>query len=368
MVIHRLLLSEKISKNPEIRESLFWYFLVLEKKAPSKINICIRIPVEENLTELSYNELWKLHEEKSKEFNEIKEEIINGKSISEKIILENSFLDLKIEIVKRIIKSCTLCERKCKINRETEIGFCRVKETRISEYFLHYGEELPLIPSGTIFFTGCNFKCVYCQNWTISQYPNNGISVNYIDLANIQENLYKMGAKNINWVGGDPTPNIYEILKSMKEFAKRDLYIPQLWNSNMYLSEESMKILLDLIDIWLPDFKYGNDECAMKYSFVKDYFKIVSRNHLMIKNESVIVRHLVLPNHINCCSKKILEWIAKNTPNFLVNIMDQYHPDYLVLSTNNYPELSRRLFENELYELYKFADSLGIKWKEISLY
>ncbi|RDD52655.1 4Fe-4S cluster-binding domain-containing protein [Nanoarchaeota archaeon NZ13-N] len=367
MINHRLLIAEEINKDPELRKRLEWYFLVLEKKVPSKINIAIRIPVEERLEELAYEELWRLHEEKSKEFKELKEEVLD-KGVLEKNIQERSYLDLKIEIVKRIVKSCILCERRCKVDREREIGFCRVDKTRLSEYFLHYGEELPLIPSGTIFFTGCNFKCVYCQNWSISQYPENGEEVNYIDLANIQEKLHGIGAKNINWVGGEPTPNLLDILKSMKEVAERDINIPQLWNSNMYLTEESMKVLLDVIDIWLPDFKYGNNQCALKYSFVPNYFEIITRNLLIIKGESIIIRHLVLPEHIECCSKRVLEWIANNLPEAVVNIMDQYHPDYLVLSTDKYPEIKRRVSEKEMLEVYRYADSLGLYWREISLY
>ncbi len=368
MIHYRLWLAEEFNKDPELKKRLKWYFLVLNKEVPSKIYISIRIPVEEKIEELSYKDLWKLHEEKSKEFEEIKEDALNGKNILEKEIQRVSYLDLKIEIIKRIRKSCILCERRCKIDREKETGACKVDKTRISEYFLHYGEELPLIPSGTIFFTGCNFRCVYCQNWSISQFPENGKEVDYKDLAEIQEKLYRLGAKNINWVGGEPTPNLLDILRSMKEFAKRDLIIPQLWNSNMYLTLESMKILLDIIDIWLPDFKYGNNECAIRYSMAPRYFEVLTRNLAMLKEESVIIRHLVLPNHVECCSKKILEWISKNLPNSVVNIMDQYYPEYLVIKTDKYPEIRRKVSEKELKEIYDYADSLGLYWKNISLY
>lgn len=367
MINYRLWLAEEIGKDEELRKRLNWYFLVLEKKVPSKIHIASSIPIEENLSELSYEELWKLHDEKSREFKEKKDEILNGK-IFNFDIHEKNYLDLKIEILKRMIKSCILCERKCGVNREEKVGVCLVDKTRVSEYFLHYGEELPLIPSGTIFFTGCNFKCVFCQNWSISQFPKNGYVVNYKELAEIQVKLYKNGAKNINWVGGEPTPNLLEIVRSMKEFAKRKIIIPQLWNSNMYLTIESMKILLDLIDIWLPDFKYGNNKCALRYSKVNNYFEVVSRNLLMLKDESVIIRHLVLPNHIECCSKPVLDWISKNIPDAVVNIMDQYHPDYLVLNTDDYKDINRKVSEKELLEVYKYAESLGLYWKQISLY
>ena len=131
-----------------------------------------------------------------------------------------------------------------------------------------------------------------------------------------------------------------------------------------------MSILAELIDIWLPDFKYGNDECAAKLSAAPRYFEVVTRNHKLAYNVSsgnMIVRHLVLPGHLECCTKPILEWIAKNTPRALVNIMDQYRPEHLVLKhPERYPGIARRVSRAEMKEAYNYAKSLGILYEPVS--
>jgi putative pyruvate formate lyase activating enzyme len=233
------------------------------------------------------------------------------------------------------------------------------------------GEEAPLVPSGTIFFAGCNFgPCVFCQNWDISNNPDNGEVVTPEKLARIVNSLKREGARNVNWVGGEPTPNAYHIIASMKYTT---VNIAQLWNSNMYCSKELMKLLLDIIDFWLPDFKYGSDECAKRLSKVPNYWSIVSRNHKMAYDETVaqgtsgmIIRHLVLPNHIECCTRPILEWIAENCPKALVNIMEQYRPLFQVPGNPKYSDIDRRPSGKEMEKAYKIADKLNILWKPVS--
>jgi Uncharacterized Fe-S protein PflX, homolog of pyruvate formate lyase activating proteins len=205
------------------------------------------------------------------------------------------------------------------------------RRSRVASYFIHIGEEAPLVPSGTIFFTGCNLRCVYCQNWDISQRPENGIEVDEADLASMQIELRASEARNINWVGGEPTPNLHVIIPSLRILAEKGINVPQLWNSNLYLTPEGMRLIIHLMDIWLPDFKYGNDQCALRYSVAPRYVEVVSRNLKMIcdRDEDIIIRHLVLPGHVECCTRPVLRWIAHNCPRAIVNVMDQYHPDYL---------------------------------------
>ncbi|MEM2487811.1 MAG: radical SAM protein, partial [Thermoproteota archaeon] len=212
----------------------------------------------------------------------------------------------------------------------------------------------------------CNFgPCVFCQNWDISSDPENGTEVDPRTLALISKRLRTEGAANINYVGGDPTPNLHTILASLKHL---NVNVPQLWNSNMYCSVETMKLLAEVIDIWLPDFKYGNNECAKRLSKVDDYFEVVSRNHkIAYENGDMIIRHLVLPNHIECCTKPVLKWISENTPKVLVNIMEQYHPDYLVArNPEKYPDIARRPASKEMREAYDYARGLGIVFEPVS--
>ena len=159
----------------------------------------------------------------------------------------------------------------------------------------------------------------------------------------------------MNWVGGDPTPNLPYILQVLKEC---DINIPQVWNSNMYCSLETMKLLDGVIDLYLTDFKYGNDECAQPLSKVEGYMEIIKRNHIKAHdNGEMIIRHLVMPNHVECCSKPIMKWIAENLTNATVNIMAQYRPAY---KAYDYEDISRRVSLDEVYLVKDYAEEQGI--------
>ncbi|MCX8184554.1 MAG: radical SAM protein [Sulfolobales archaeon] len=356
-----------------VREKLSWYYDVMVNKVPAKFVLARYVGVKDGLGGEGLEELWELHDSLSREFRKLLNQAKNGKlNISEVSKLEKpnvSYLDVKIEIARRIVEKCHFCEWRCGVNRlGGSRGFCRLtSETYVSSYFLHVGEEPPLVPSGTIFYGSCNFRCVFCQNHDISQeYPFSGIRVTAEELASIQDYLRVEGARNINHVGGEPTPNIYTILSSLKYVRNN---VPQLWNSNMYLTEEAMKLLLDVIDIWLPDFKYGNNSCAARLSLVKNYFNVVARNLKMVcdSRDPIIIRHLVMPNHIDCCTTPVLEWIAIDCPTALVNIMEQYRPEYLVLRhSNKYSDIARRLTREELYRAYEIARKLKIDFEDVS--
>ncbi len=260
-------------------------------------------------------------------------------------ILKNTVpnLSLKRELVERILRSCHLCECRCSIDRTRGgVGKCGIHEPRISSQFLHFGEENALIPSHTIFFSGCNFQCVFCQNWDISQ-GNKGRYVKPELLASI---IDSKGGKNVNWVGGDPTPNLAYIIDVLGSLSEP---LPQVWNSNMYLTESSMDVLAKLMDLYLTDFKYGNDDCAFELSKVHDYMRVIQRNHLLAEQTGdLIIRHLVLPSHIECCTHPILEWIDDKLTSPAVNLMTQYHPCY---KADKYPGIDRLLSQQEIKEV-----------------
>ena len=360
----------EVWKNEVVKERLSWYYQVMRNEKPAKYLISKRvsIPSDISLSDLDLNSLWELHREARKEFDSIRNEIINGAKIEDYPKAKQSFLDLKVEIVNRMLKKCNFCERNCGVDRTAgKRGVCGLnKETRVASAFMHIGEEAPLVPSGTIFFSGCSFKCVFCQNWDISQDPFSGATVTPKQLALIAIDLRKRGARNINYVGGNPDQQLHTIVESLKYM---DINVPLLWNSNFYFTMDTLEILIDLIDIWLPDFKYGNNECARRYSLVDRYFDIVSRNHKVIhdRGEEMIIRHLVLPGHLECCTKPVLRWIAENTPRAIVNVMDQYRPEYKVLKEpDKYPEIARRLHRSEIYEAYMEAERLGLIYKPVS--
>ena len=213
------------------------------------------------------------------------------------------------------------------------------------------GEEAPIVPSHAIFFAGCNFKCNYCQNFNISQFPQAGSEIDEYELAGTIEKRSLEVSTNVNFVGGDPTPNIPYILKTMKLTNEN---IPIIWNSNLYMSEDTMRLLDGFVDLYLSDIKYGPSNCVAKLSSTSNYWNIVTRNHLIAKKSgNMIIRHLVLQGHVDCCSKPILKWISTNLGNeTVVNIMGQYRPVY---RANEFPEIMRYPNHEELKETVNYA-------------
>jgi len=361
--------AELVWRNREVKERLAWYKAVMDNRKPAKYLIAKRVHVEGELKELSYEELWKRHSEAIKEFYELLDNVRNNDLDIESIpIASPNLIDLKSEIARRILRNCIFCERRCGVNREAGMkGFCGLDaRTYVASEFLHMGEESPLVPSGTIFFTGCSFKCVFCQNWDISQHPLAGEPVDAKRLARIATDLRRRGARNINYVGGNPDQQLHTIIESLKYM---NINVPLLWNSNMYLTLQSLDLLLEIIDIWLPDFKYGSDECAMRLSNVDRYYEVVTRNLKILadKNEDAIIRHLVLPNHLECCTVPILEWISKNYPKALVNVMAQYRPEYQVaLYPDKWRDIARRPSSSEMSKAYTLARKLGLCFEPVS--
>ncbi|UXD21205.1 pyruvate formate lyase-activating protein [Ignicoccus pacificus DSM 13166] len=357
----------EVWKDPEVNKRLSWYRDVMLNKKQAKFMIAKSLDSGyDDLRDLSEEELWRLHSSLSKEFQERWEETKAGKWFQP---VKGNYLDVKAELARRLLgPPCRLCERRCPINRKERPGACFVDSNAyVHSAFLHMGEEAPLVPSGTIFYGGCPFKCVFCQNWDISQSnAMKGKRVDPIELAEIQRTLRERGARNVNHVGGDPIPSAHIIIDSMRYL---NVNVPQLWNSNMYMTEELLELLLDIIDIWLPDFKYWNDKCALRLSGVKNYRKIVTRNLLKASQRGdMIIRHLVLPNHLECDTFPILEWIANNIKDkVLVNIMEQYRPEYLVKRyPERWPDVARRVSWGEVMEARRYATELGIVWEPVS--
>ena len=325
----------------ETRVLLSDYFDILEENRTAKFLQCKNVPVIFNNTD-STEDLWKIHDH-----------TIKNLKLSD-IRPNQSLLDLKIEIAKRIFENCHFCERRCNVDRNKKAGNCGVKQTGVSSEFLHIGEERVLVPSHTIFFSGCTFHCVFCQNWDISQ-VNSGIYIEPEKLVDIIHKRNKQGSRNVNWVGGDPTPNLHYILSVLKKLEEN---IAQVWNSNMYCSTETMILLNGVIDLYLTDFKYGNDKCAKRLSLVDNYFEVVKRNHKIAhENGNIIIRHLVMPNHVDCCSKPIMKFISGNLPNACVNIMAQYRPEYHAREFN---DISRYVQMEEVIEVKDYATDLQI--------
>jgi len=335
------------------RKSLGRYFAAMQDETPAKFMITKKLPSKFNEDD-SLEELWQKHALLTDEFYKIETEIDKGRlNLKEMSTPEKSFLDLKIEIANRILQSCHFCARKCKVNRlDGKLGYCRCgSSVVVSSIFEHVGEEPELVPSGTVFTMGCTMRCLHCQNWTISQRLENGEIYKPEELAKEIEHLRLNGCRNANLVGGEPTPWLQQWLKT---FQHVNVNIPVVWNSNSYYSPETAKLLAGFADVYLLDFKYGPGECAEKISDAPDYWKVCTYNHLEAKKYGeLIIRVLVLPGHLECCTKPILEWIATNLgTETRVNVMFQYRPEW---RAHEIPELRRRLTRDEMEETVQLA-------------
>ncbi len=272
-----------------------------------------------------------------------------------------------------IYKKCNLCPRNCLIDRTAKPGVCGVKDKLIvARASLHYWEEPPISGengSGTIFFTGCNLKCIFCQNYDISTRLI-GKEITISDFANICINLEKQGANNINLV--TPTSHVPLIIEGIKLARKKGLSIPIVYNTSGYETVETIKMLDGIVDIYLPDMKYYDDNYAIKYSHVKDYFKYASSalaemykqvgdpvfNKDGIMQKGIIVRHLMLPGLLND-SKKIIKYLYDSyKDNIYISIMNQYTP---LKTFKKYTNLNKKITDEEYDELIDYALNLGIK-------
>ena len=271
-----------------------------------------------------------------------------------------------------LISKCEICPRKCKVNRYEKKGYCRCDDkVRIALVSKHYFEE-PCISgrngSGTIFFSNCNLNCIFCQNHDISQ-GGKGIDVTVERLAEIMLEQQERGANNINLV--TPTMYVEQIIKAIDIAKDGGLNIPIVYNTNGYEEVETIKKLNGYIDIYLPDFKYFTNELAIKYSKAPNYFEKVTSALLEMQSQfdeyvfdgeimkkGMIVRHLVLPNHIQN-SKNVLKWIKENLrEDIYVSVMAQYFPTYKAIGDEL---IGRKLSFSEYRKIEQYFYGLDIK-------
>ncbi len=349
--------QDTTKENELLRKSLARYFDVSQNKKPAKFQISKKVAAEFDSTH-SLEELLKKHTNSTAQFQRLEQQIDTGKNISDIPQPPKSYLDLKIEIANQILQNGHFCNRKCGVNRTAgEKGFCGCGKTiNVSSIFPHLGEEPELVPSGTIFTMGCTMRCLHCQNWAISQWAEDAVEYSPEELAREVENLRLEGCHNVNLVGGDPTPWLPLWLQTFKHVA---VNMPVVWNSNAYYSPETAELLAGFADVYLLDFKYGSGDCAKRLSEAPDYWEVCTRNHLSAKRYGeLLVRVLVLPRHLECCTKPILDWIAKNLGvETRVNLMFQYRPEWRAHETT---ELRRRLTASEMEQAVRLAEAAGL--------
>lgn len=267
--------------------------------------------------------------------------------------------------------NCTLCPRKCNIDRSKKLGACGLDDgCYVARASLHMWEEPPISGtsgSGAIFFSNCNLRCVFCQNSTISRRIN-GRRLDENELAREMLRLMEAGAHNINLVS--PTPHVKTIIKALKLSKKMGLTIPIVYNTNGYETVQTLAALNGLIDIYLPDLKYVSSELSSRFSGAADYFEHAAKavpemwrqvgtltlDDSGIAKKGLIIRHLLLPNCVDE-ARNVLDFISNELPkDTFISLMSQYVPMAEAVST---PPLDRRVTKREYERALSYALSLG---------
>lgn len=270
-------------------------------------------------------------------------------------------------------KECRICPRECLAQRHNgEFGDCHSTDKIIvSSIGPHFGEEPPLVGtngSGTIFFTNCSLSCEFCQNYDISHLGLGSI-ISTAELAQAMLKLQNQGCHNINLV--TPTHFTPQILSALVIAVEKGLEVPLVYNCGGYESVETLNLLNGIIDIYMPDIKYSNNQMAEKYSNAPNYWKVVTSavkemhrqvgdlkiSKRGIAQRGLLIRHLVLPNNV-AGSEKVLEFVANEiSENSYINIMDQYHPANQAF---RYQDINRRITSDEYFQIILYAERLGL--------
>jgi len=290
------------------------------------------------------------------------------------VMERNAKLTERIAQAYALFSECRLCPRQCGVNRISgEIGFCQAPaKAVVYSANPHFGEEVPLVGkkgSGTIFFSNCNLRCVFCQNWPIS-HEGRGNEIEDEDLASMMVNLQKIGCHNINLV--TPTHVMPNILKATRLAFQKGLRIPLVYNTSGYERVEILRLLDGIVDIYLPDMKFMHSSQAEKYlGGAADYPEIAKQAVLEMHRQvgvlqtdrndvalrGLVIRHLVMPNRV-AGTKEFVEWVATNLPKTTyVNIMHQYHVDYKAFE---YPQIYRGITSGEYLEAMEWAEACGL--------
>jgi putative pyruvate formate lyase activating enzyme len=223
-------------------------------------------------------------------------------------------------------RRCLLCEHRCGVDRVSgERGFCEATaEARVYRYRVECGEEIELIPSQLLYLSGCNLRCVFCIGEADAFDPQRGQHLTSQFLADVIAAGCQQGARNVQWVGGEPTIHLPAILAAM---AGCDRQLPVVWKSNFFGTIEGFALLDGLVDVFVADLKFGNDICARRIAGVDGYMQIVTRNLLHVaQGARLIVRHLLLPGHLECCYRPIVDWMRRRLPAVPLRIMTGYLP------------------------------------------
>jgi len=306
-----------------------------------------------DLASRSTDELWLRHDEVVSEPREGGEQSRSPRGA------DISLLDLKVELARRELLECRLCGHGCGVDRfHGELGKCRLADAAfVGEYFIHVAEEPPINPSLNVNLMGCGLRCRFCQQFALLPVrPRRGLP---LDEA-LWGQLPLQEVRSLSFVGGNPDESVYAILRFLRG-APRVFSTPIVWNCHGFGTEVVYRLLNGVVDCYIPDFKYWDDECARHWSGALNYRSYVTSGLRAMINQAipVFVRLLVLPGHFECCHRPALIWLARHLGSRVkIRVMDQYHPDYMVKV--GVGEMGRRPTAAEVDQVETLVDELGL--------
>lgn len=273
---------------------------------------------------------------------------------------DTSWLQVKQALAWRLLQGCDFCVHDCLVDRTAgELGYCRLdSRSPLAGSYLHWGEETPIRPTWALFLSGCTMHCLYCHNWRETFEFQ---AIPSLDPQALAQTLFQERARyrTISLIGGTPEPHLHTLI-DLALALDPAVTAPLVFNSNATLSASGLALMEGLIDIYLPDFKHGNQPCAWQLTKISNYVETVLSNLKAYREQgaAILVRHLALPGHLDCCSRPILEILARDFAGVAVNIMDQYRPMY---KAENKPGIDRPLDETEKATLKRWSRELGLK-------
>lgn len=305
------------------------------------------------IAQFSSTHLWDLHSSIMAQIDE--------REVKPTTSRDATFMDLKIELARRILMRCTLCARRCGVDRISgDRGICRLGlRAQVAEHFVHIGEESSVNPSLLVSLAGCGLRCRYCQQGTI-------LNPDRVDGEVLEPSLWAAldtsGARSLSFAGGNPDESVYAILRFLNA-APIDWTLPIVWNCHGAATPETLMLLNGVVDTWLPDYKYGNDACARRLSGIDGYPDAAREaiGTMLDQGVPVIVRILVLPGHSECCHIPVLRELAKLSPkgDLQVSIRGQYCPDWRIRPKDD--AMSRRPRGEEIQTVWAQANALDLR-------
>jgi len=263
----------------------------------------------------------------------------------------------RLELAQAHYRSCGLCEHRCGVNRAAgERGPCKAGPVaRVYKHRLEYGEEWELVPSHLFYLSGCDLRCAFCVAEANAFDPRRGRALSRAFFAEAVRWGRMEGARTLQWVGGEPTIHLPAILDAMDGC---DDIPPVVWKSDFHGTPEAFALLDGVVDVYLADFKFGDDACAQRIAGVSNYLAVVTRNLITAARQGeLIVRHLLLPGHFDCCYRPIIAWLKAHLPGVKFSIRDSYLPRW---RAGRYAELARPLLPGEGDRARKLALCTGL--------